>query len=295
MEQMATQKVNSTALGASPLITRTNESLSLIANHRVQAFNRADLKHLYSVGSEGKQLGEFQYPRGLCIQPFTNHLLVCDRNNNRVQVFSTSSSSDQGYQPLKAIGSSSGEESAAKGEFNQPCGVCCAPDGSIVVAENENSRIQQFDASGRFVHTFGREGSGPQDLSSPFDVCHLDRRFAPSSSASSLLVVVDSDNKRVVMWSADGRQVVSQYYVGIGANGVCVDLNGFVNVSVSGYLKVVKIYDPRRNGGSALLQELGGERGSGPGQFNAPRCMCVDDINTLMVVDSNNHRVQFFD
>ena len=46
------------------------------------------LKHLKSFGSEGKQLGQFNYPAGLCLQPFTHHLLVCDEYNHRVQVFS---------------------------------------------------------------------------------------------------------------------------------------------------------------------------------------------------------------
>ena len=38
-----------------------------------------------------------------------------------------------------------------------------------------------------------------------------------------------------------------------------------------------------------------GQYGSAPGQFNRPTGMCVDDLNTLMVVEFINHRVQFFD
>ena len=71
---------------------------------------------------------------------------------------------------------------------------------------------------------------------------------------------------------------------------VCVDLNGFVNVSCYSH---VCIYDPRKS--YQLLQTLGDRYGSAPGQFNCPTGMCVDDLNTLMVVDHYNHRVQFFD
>ena len=75
--------------------------------------------------------------------------------------------------------------------------------------------------------------------------------------------------------------------------GVCVDLNGFVNVSCYPP-HVVFIYDPRKS--YQLLQTLGdGFYGSAPGQFYYPAGMCVDDLNTLMVVDYGNHRVQFFD
>ncbi len=80
------------------------------------------------------------------------------------------------------------------------------------------------------------------------------------------------------------------------ARGVCVDLAGYVYVSCgdgwSG-LQVVEVRDPRMN--FTLLQTLGDENGDGPGQFDCPTGLCVDDTNTLMVADQGNHRVQFFD
>ena len=57
---------------------------------------------------------------------------------------------------------------------------------------------------------------------------------------------------------------------------------------------IVFIYDPRKS--YQLLQTLGDvQQGSAPGQFYRPAGMCVDDLNTLMVVEYRNHRVQFFD
>ncbi len=75
---------------------------------------------------------------------------------------------------------------------------------------------------------------------------------------------------------------------------VCVDLAGYVYVSCgfrSG-AHVVEVRDPRMN--FSLLQILG-NKSAGPAQFNRPTGLCVDDTNTLMVVDYSNHRVQFFD
>ncbi len=192
-------------------------------NHRVQYFNRPDLNHLASVGSQGKQKGQFNSPRGLCIQPTTNHLLVCEHYNHRVQILSN----EEG-QPLYMIGS--GQRSQANGEFVSPLGVCCAPDGSIVVADAHNHRVQLLDAGGRFVHSFGNEGSGPQQLNLSFDLCYLAPPFSPSSSASALLLVADCNNQRHSIWSADGRQPISQIPVVDYARGVCVDLNGLVYV-----------------------------------------------------------------
>jgi hypothetical protein len=55
-------------------------------NRRLQFFSRTKLKHLKSFGSEGTRLGFFADMLGLCVQPFTRHLLVCD--GNRIQVIS---------------------------------------------------------------------------------------------------------------------------------------------------------------------------------------------------------------
>ena len=259
------------------------------ANHRLQFFNQHDLTHLLSVGSKGTNLGQFNSPSGLCIQPFTNHLLICDDYNHRVQM--CPAIDEDKVQPIYSIGRT-GQSSAAKGEFNYPRGMCCSPDGSFSVAEWGNHRVQRFEASGRFLTTFGSRGENEDQFRCPFGICHLHHHFAPSSSASSLLLVADHGNNRLSIWSGDGHQHIANIQMKDEPFGDCVDLNGFVNVSCV-RPHVVCIYDPRKS--YQLLQTLGDRYGSGPGQFNNPTGMCVDDLDTLMVVDCWNHRVQFFD
>ena len=243
-----------------------------------------------SVGSKGTNLGQLSCPSGLCIQPFINHLLVCDVENHLVQVWSAAD--DDKVQPIYTIGRT-GQSSAAKGKFHHPSGVCCSPDGSFSVTEWAYHRVQRFDASGRFLTTFGSRGENDYQFHYPFDVCHLHHHFVPSSSASSLLLVTDNDNSRLSIWSGDGHQHITNIKMRGYPHGVCVDLNGFVNVSCDPP-HVVCIYDPCKN--DQLLQTLGdGQQGPAPGQFNYPTGICVDDFNTLMVVDYGNHRVQFFD
>ena len=106
--------------------------------------------------------------------------------------------------------------------------------------------------------------------------------------------MTDYYNNRLSIWSGDGHQRITNIKMKGLPRGVCVDLNGFVNVSCNSP-NVVCIYDPRKS--YQLLQTLGDGDGFGsaPGQFNFPRDLCVDDLNTLMVVDCYNHRVQFFD
>ena len=257
-------------------------------NHRLQFFNQHDLTHHLTVGSKGTNLDQFNTPHGLCIQPSTNHLLVCDYNNHRVQVWSAD---DDEIQPIYSIGRT-GHSSNAKGDFNCPIGVCCSPVGSFSVVDCNNHRVQRFDASGRFFNTFGSQGDNEDQFQDPVDICHLHHHFAPSSSASSLLLVADYYNKRLSIWSADGHQHITNIEMNDNPRGVCADLNGFVNVSCDSH--VVCIYDPRKS--YQLLQTLGdcNNYGPAPDQFDFPTGMCVDDLNTLMVVEFYNHRVQFF-
>ena len=202
---------------------------------------------------------------------------------------------DEEVQPIYAIGRT-GQSSDIKGEFNRPNGVGCSPDGSFSVIEYRNHRVQRFDASGRFLNIFGSEGDNEDQFQYPLDICHLHHHFAPSSSASSLLLATDWNKNRLSIWSGDGHQHITNIQINGHPRGVCVDLNGYVNVSCE-WPYVVCIYDPRKS--YQLLQTLGDGDGDGfgsaPGQFHDPTGICVDDLNTLMVVDYLNHRVQFFD
>ena len=53
--------------------------------HRVNVFNNVG-EYLYDIGSKGSDDGQFSYPTGLAIDKF-NRLIVCDRDNDRLQLF----------------------------------------------------------------------------------------------------------------------------------------------------------------------------------------------------------------
>ena len=53
--------------------------------NRVMVFNNAG-EYLYDIGSEGSGDGQLRFPTGLAIDKF-NSLIVCDRNNDRLQLF----------------------------------------------------------------------------------------------------------------------------------------------------------------------------------------------------------------
>jgi sugar lactone lactonase YvrE len=152
---------------------------------------------------------------------------------------------------------------------------------------------------------FGSRGNQPKELIQPYDACFLSPHFSTSIHTSSpLLLVADCDNKRLSIWSVTSNyhnhQPISQIPVTGIACGVCVDLKGLVYVSCydggRDDYNVVEVREPRM--GFRLLQILGGKiglKGSGVGKFDSPMGMCVDENNTLMVADAQNHRVHFFD
>ena len=273
-------------------------------NHRVKVFDRhthdddGHLKYVSTIGSEGSAPGQFDHPRGLAIQPITHRVLVCDAYNHRIQVMAEDEDEEKSghyhHRHVYSTGDASKAESSLDGGFNRPFGVDCQSNGDIAVADSFNHRVQLFDSAGRYLHKFGTKGDQDDQFNSPYDVKYLAHRFSPSSSASSLLLVADRGNHRVSVWSGDGQQHISNFKVEGSPTGLCVDMNGLIHVSCN-YPYTVQIYDPRNN--FQLLQTLGQSTrrgGNKPGELNCPAGMCVDDTNTLMVVECWNHRVQFF-
>jgi tripartite motif-containing protein 71 len=67
---------------------------------------------------------------------------------------------------VRAFGSSG----TGEGMFHGPCGVCVGEDGSIVVTDSGNHRVQVFDSGGSFVRSFGSQGNEPGQFRNPFGV-----------------------------------------------------------------------------------------------------------------------------
>jgi len=136
-------------------------------NHRVQVFD-ANGTFLRTWGSNGNASGFFSNPRGIVVSP-TNEVFVCDHGNRRVQVFDTNGTF------IRAM------------ECIQPLAVAISPAGEIIVCDG-TSRIQVFDADGSFVRTWGSDGSGNDQFSSPWSV---------AVSLSGEIFVCDTGNNRI--------------------------------------------------------------------------------------------------
>ena len=92
-------------------------------NHVVKAFNSSKT-FLYKFGEKGNQDGQFNTPRGMCLDG-SNNLLVCDSDNKRVQQFSLDGRfTGKTTVPLK-----------------DPRRIVTAPDGRILVTSYGTKKI----------------------------------------------------------------------------------------------------------------------------------------------------------
>lgn len=153
--------------------TRDGIIISDVENHYLQLFDSETYKSQSFIGHYGSDICEFHYPKGLCIQPFTNHLLVCDSLNSRIQILGNDV---LGYSFLYEI----------VNLFNSPVGICCDKQGCMFITDDWNHKIHHHNEYGRYLDSFG---------------C-----FEHPSSVTienNQLYVADTNNQRVSIWSCD--------------------------------------------------------------------------------------------
>ena len=124
-----------------------------------------------------------------------------------------------------------GERGRGNGQFKGPCSISII--GEVMyIADCGNHRIQKLTTGGRFLHKFGKEGSGQGQLSYPRGVV---------VDSKNRVIVSDWYNSRVQIFSQDGRR--SDWLLtidGTGNNpfrnpwGLSLDPQGNIHVAASG-------------------------------------------------------------
>ncbi len=114
-----------------------------------------------------------------------------------VPLFATGCSSGE-KKPLWALQESLsiGEQGADAGEdlFSSVRSIQADDQGRIYVLDNRECRVKVFDAKGKFILSFGREGQGPGEFQFP-------RLMSVSGKELS---IIDSTNKKIIRFDLNG-------------------------------------------------------------------------------------------
>jgi DNA-binding beta-propeller fold protein YncE len=196
-------------------------------SHAIREFSATGSWRRY-VGGKGSAPLKFNGPGQVCIAP-DGFVFVADCNNNRVQVL-TPSLDFHGF--------------VGAGHLAGPCGVCANAD-VVVVSEVAAHRISVFSRrDGALLRRFGHAGRGDGQLMSPHGLCfasddrhvavaeHMNSRvsvftvdggefvrhvgvgelklpYGVACSGFDELVVADTGNRRVVLFSASGSKIAT--------------------------------------------------------------------------------------
>ncbi len=169
------------------------------------------------------------------------------------------------------------------GQLRTPGGLEINATGQILVADDDNHRIQVFSADGSFLAKWGTQGSAVGQLSRPVDV---------AVDSQGLIYVSEDDNRRVQVFTPEGEYV--RHWSGLaGASlsdprDVAIDANDFVYVADYGNDRIQKFTS------AGTLVTFFGSRGSGDGQFDGPHGLVVAPNGNVLVADIDNHRIQIF-
>ncbi len=275
-------------------------------------------KYEEQFGSFGTGSGQFQYPFGIALDPRGN-VWVADSGNDRIEEWKVASVWPPSYS------TTFGSEGTGSGQFKFASGVSVNPlNGNVAVADTNNDRVQEFNASGEFIRKFGTEGSANGQFEEPYgatfdakgDIWVADalnnrvqefnekgefiRKFGTEGSANGQLKwpraiaidpkgdvwVADTFNNRAEEFTETGTYI-RKFGAGTYPAGITVDSKG--DVWTAGSSNRIE----EHNETAELVRTFSG-LGEENGQLWEPKGLAVDPNGDVYVADFNNSRVEVF-
>ena len=149
---------------------------------------KLDGRWISEFGTSGKDAGKFQSPHGLVSLKYEK-LFVCDRHNNRIQVF----------QKEEFI-YSFGQHGTEPGNFNEPIDIAVnSNENQIFVTDNCNHRVQVFSPQGQFLKIFGNFSNVSARLRHPFGIYYTPEKFLLVSSYGTNSVLVFKEDESLFL------------------------------------------------------------------------------------------------
>lgn len=147
-------------------------------------------------------------------------------------------------------------DSFGSGIFVRPHGICRTVQGDILGVDDGGHAVYRFDAQRKLIQTLGTRGI-PSDTGCPTDGRYTQILYGGPPFNRPTRLTVDRD-------------------------GMIYVTDGYRNARVHKFSP------------SGQLLASWGEPGTGPGQFQIPHGIGIDENQTLYVADRENHRIQRF-
>ena len=219
-------------------------------------------RNVHSFGTLGSGQGQFKMPRGVVVDG-EGDILVADFDRYCIQKYTAEG------QFLTSVGTGGNEPL----QFYSPNDIGFnVTNNKVYVVEWGNHRIQVLNSDLTFSGTFGEEGSGKGQFSSPCGI---------TCSGTGEVYVADTSNHRVQVFTADGEYLRMFGMHGCGRGelsvptGIAVDSGGHVYVSEGGNRRVSVF---TTNG---QFMTFFGDNG----QLYHPRGLAVDESGAVYVCD----------
>ncbi|HEY8110432.1 MAG TPA: HYR domain-containing protein, partial [Candidatus Nitrosotenuis sp.] len=168
------------------------------------------------------------------------------------------------------------------GAFTFPQYVAVDETGNVYVTDLGNSRIQKFDNSGSYLHSWGSKGTGSNEF----------HAVAGIAVKNNYVYVVDHELNSVKKFDISGNFIKS--WGGTDSaklklpNDIAVSKDNLVYVVDTGNSRVLKF-----DSDGKFLQTIGSS-GTGDGQFLTPLGVAIDGSGNIYVSDAGNNKVEKF-
>jgi RHS repeat-associated protein len=183
-----------------------------------------------------------------------------------------------GEEPGYTFGFQFGKEGTTEGRFKEPQGIAVNTNG-VYVLDTGNSRVQQFDAKGKWIRTFGSLGTAEGQLKAPRGIA-LD----PKGD----VWVADTGNNRIEEFSATGTYLAKITESLKEPQDLAIETESKMWVADTGNNRIDQFI---HEGSSWLLLTKFGTLGSGETQFSSPQGITLGPENALYISDNGNNRV----
>ena len=205
-----------------PQTTGPHQLLITMDGHLVQRSPYdLNVKSDYTSLCDVQQVINVTFP--LCVAIHENGDIYVGSGDHHIYVF------DQGGHLKNTIGS--------EGSGDGPCSISII--GEVMyIADCYNHRIQKLTTGGKFLHKFGKKGSGQRQLRCPRGVV---------VDSKNRIIVSDMDNNRVQVFSQDGDWLFAIDGTGNipfkGPWGLSLDPQGNIHVAAYGS-NTIKVFSP---------------------------------------------------